>query len=260
MTDSIVPTWDYISPNLEQVWPDAAFPNMVVGNTADCSWPYLRREVAHNWYVDRRTPTIGFVSRDEAAILYNTTLRMGGRPCLEIGCWRGWSTVHIALAGSHLDCVDPLLADPETRREVAETLARAGVADRVSLVGARSPEGVEELALHTGRRWSFAFIDGDHTGDAPLADAEVVHRFAAEDAVVILHDLAAPEPAAALAYLRERGWSTAIYQTMQILGVATRGACRPVAHTPDPALLWSLPEHLASFALVGERQVGAPVS
>ena len=260
MTDSIVPTWDYISPNLEQVWPDAAFPNMVVGNTADCGWPYLRREVPHNWYVDRRTPTIGFVSRDEAAILYNTTLRMGGRPCLEIGCWRGWSTVHIALAGSHLDCVDPLLADPETRREVAATLARAGVTDRVSLVGARSPKGVEELALHTGRRWSFAFIDGDHTGDAPLADAEVVHRFAAEDAVVILHDLAAPEPAAALAYLRERGWSTAIYQTMQILGVATRGACRPVAHTPDPVLLWSLPEHLASFPLVGERQAGAPVS
>jgi predicted O-methyltransferase YrrM len=256
VTEPSAPTRDYVSPNLEQVWPDAAFPHMVVGDTAECGWPYLRREIAHNWYVDRRTPAIGFVSRDEAALLYNTALRMRGRPCLEIGCWRGWSTVHLALGGGELDCVDPILADPETRRELAATLARAGVADRVNLVPRRSPEGVEEIALRTGRRWSFAFIDGDHAGDAPLADAEVVQRFAADDAVVILHDLAAPEPAAALAYLREQGWETAIYQTMQILGVATRGACRPIPHTPDPAQRWSLPEHLASFPLVGERPDG----
>jgi predicted O-methyltransferase YrrM len=252
MTDPALPLGDYVSPNLARVLPDAAFPHMIVGTPAISTWSHLRRQIAHNWYVDRRAPTVGFVSRDEASILYNTALMLDSPASLEIGCWHGWSTVHIALGTHSLDAIDPILADPATRDDVTETLRRAGVLDRVSLVPFASPEGVERLASETGKRWSFAFIDGDHSGDAPLIDAEVVQRFATSDAIIILHDLAAPEPAAALAYLRDQGWTTAVYQTMQIMGVATRGRCRPVAHIPDPAQQWSLPEHLSSFAVIGE--------
>ncbi len=253
MTEPALPLGDYISPNLVRVLPDAAFPHMIIGTPATTTWPHLRRQITHNWYVDRRAPTVGFVSRDEASILYNTALMFEGLPSLEIGCWRGWSTVHIALGTHSLDAIDPILTDSATREELVETLRRAGVHDRVSLVPLASPEGVERVAAETGKRWSFAFIDGDHSGDAPLTDAAVVQRFAASDALIILHDLAAPEPAAALAYLRDQGWTTAIYQTMQIMGVATRGRCRPVAHIPDPSQQWSLPEHLSSFTVIGEK-------
>src|SRR5215472_17090694 len=117
-----LPKGDYVSPSLDIVLLDAAFPNMVVATTASNQWPYLRREISHNWYVDRRNPTVGFLSRDEAVILYNLARRFVGLPCLEIGCWRGWSSAHIALGAGNLEIVDPILSDPEFRQDVAESL------------------------------------------------------------------------------------------------------------------------------------------
>src|SRR5262249_24957819 len=89
-----LPLYDYISPGLAVVQPDAAFPDMIVGDTQVSHWRWLRSWVEHNWYTDRRNPEAAFVSRDEAAILYNAARLVRGKPCLEIGCWRGWSTVH----------------------------------------------------------------------------------------------------------------------------------------------------------------------
>ena len=195
MTNLVLPPGDYVSPNLAWLLPDEAFPQITVGSPSSSTWPYLRRQITHNWYVDRRNPTVGCVSRDEASILYNTARMFDGLAALEIGCWRGWSTVHIALGMHSVDALDPVLADPATRQEITESLRRAGVDDRVSLVPLASPEGVERLATDTGKRWSFIFVDGDHAGDAPLVDAEVIHRFATADALILLHDLAAPEPA-----------------------------------------------------------------
>src|SRR5262245_58158102 len=102
----MIPSGDYSSPGLDIILPDDAFPNMIVGDKASNQWPFLRREVRHNWYVDRRNPTVGFLSRDEALILYNLARGFDGRPCLEIGCWRGWSTVHLALGAGNLEVVD----------------------------------------------------------------------------------------------------------------------------------------------------------
>ena len=245
---------DYISRGLRSVMPDDAFPNMIVGTTSMSQWPFLRREIGHNWYVDKRNHTVGFVSRDEAAILYNTALAFQRLPCLEIGCWRGWSTVHLALGSGNLEVIDPVLRDSAFLDDVTETFRRAGVLEHLVLHDGFSPEEIERISMSTGKRWSLAFINGDHEGDAPVRDAEMVARFAAEDAVILLHDLASPQPAAALEALRSRGWDTWIYQTMQIMGVAVRGAIRPIEHIPDPSQSWTLPAHLAQFPVIGERR------
>jgi predicted O-methyltransferase YrrM len=234
--------------------PDAAFPNMIVGATSLSQWPFLRRDIAHNWYVDKRNPTVGFVSRDEAAILYNTARAFEGLPCLEVGCWRGWSTVHLALGSRNLEVIDPVLRDDVFRKDLTETLRRAGVLERVVLHDGFSPEEIEHISVSTGKRWSLSFIDGDHEGDAPRRDAEMLARFAAEDAAILVHDLASPHPAGALEYLHSQGWETWIYQTMQIMGVAVRGATRPIEHIPDPTQSWTLPAHLAHFPVIGERR------
>ena len=243
---------DYISPDLEVVSLDAAFPNMIVGTKSSNMWPYLRREIGHHWYVDRRNPTVGFLSRDEAMLLFNIARRHFGKPCLEIGCWRGWSTAHMALGAGNLEVIDPVLADPEFREDVAQSLQRAGVGSSVVLHVGSSPDMVTQLSEETGKRWSLVFIDGDHEGDAPRRDAEVVHRYAGEDAAILLHDLTSPHVATALAWLRDHGWTTAIYQTMQIMGIAVRGVVKPVAHLPDPRQRWTLPRHLTSFPVMGE--------
>jgi hypothetical protein len=84
-----IPAGDYVSEGLSVVIPDACFPNLVVGDQASNPWPYLRREIPHNWYCGRRAPLVGFLNRDEAILLYNLALPFRGKPGLEIGSWMG---------------------------------------------------------------------------------------------------------------------------------------------------------------------------
>lgn len=235
---------DYVSPGFSIIRPDQFFPNMIVGDKKSCSWPYLRREIPHNWYVDKRQPTVGFLSRDEAHILYNTALKFKGKKALEIGCWLGWSACHLALAGVELDIVDPLLSQSDFYKSVSNSLRSARVLSSVNLTDGYSPQKVEELAAELQYKWSLIFIDGDHEAPAPLHDAILCEQLAETDALILFHDLAAPAVAQGLDYLKKRGWQTMVYQTMQIMGVAWRGNVEPAKHQPDPRINWSLPNHL----------------
>jgi SAM-dependent methyltransferase/predicted O-methyltransferase YrrM len=249
--NTLLPAGDYVSPGLKVILPDAYFPNMIVGDTQTCSWPYLRLEIKHNWYVDRRANSVGFLSRDEAHILYNTALQFKGKKALEIGCWLGWSACHLALAGVELDVVDPLLEREDIRQSVIDSIQGAlnasGVQTSVTLVPGYSPQRVEELANQFNRKWSLIFIDGEHENEGPLNDAIACEKLAEEDAIILFHDLAAPDVAEGLDYLKQRGWQTVVYQTMQIMGAAWRGNVEPVKHQPDPNISWQLPAHLHGY-------------
>lgn len=243
-----LPPGDYVSPGMRRIRPDACFPFMaVLADRSQIVWPYFRGGIPHNFYSDSRSPLIGFVSRDEVHILYNTALNCRGQRGLEIGCWLGWSACHIALAGVDLDVVDPLLANPNIFGIVMASLQAAGIYDRVRLVPGSSPGMALQIHGLERRRWGLIFIDGNHERPGPLYDAMAAHLVAAPDALVLFHDLASPEVTEGLDYLRQRGWNTMIYQTMQIMGVAWRGTARPVGHIPDPTITWPLPEHLASY-------------
>jgi predicted O-methyltransferase YrrM len=241
---STTPDHDYVSPGFQTVCPDRFFPNMIVGDKSRCSWPYLRREVPHHWYVDRRVPTIGFVSRDEAHILYNTALMFRGQPALEIGCWMGWSACHLALAGVRLDVIDPALERKDFHDGVAASLAAAGVGSAVNLVAGYSPQKVHVLAAQGVGKWPLFFIDGNHDAPHPLEDTRACEARAADDSLILFHDLVSPDVAQGMDYLRDRGWHTRVFQTTQIMGAAWRGKTEPVAHVPDPAVAWSFPSHL----------------
>jgi predicted O-methyltransferase YrrM len=244
-----LPDGDYVSPGLAVVMPDAAFPNMIIGDKSSADWVYFRRWIDHNWYVDRRSPNVGFANRDEAAILYNSARLFAGQPCLEIGCWRGWSAVHLALGGVVLDVIDPGFTEPGFTQSVSESCVAAGVRDRVRLYAGASPGAIHALREKTGTTWSLMFIDGNHEGDGPRLDAEAAMRYAAPTAMVLFHDLASPYVAAGLHAMRHAGWQTMVYQTAQIMGVAWRGDVWPVAHTPDPNIFWTLPNHLAGYTV-----------
>jgi predicted O-methyltransferase YrrM len=238
---------DYVSENLEV--PDLAshFPNMVAGDKRSATWPYFRKEIDHTWYVDRRDPQIGFINRDEAALLYANARLFSGKRGLEIGAWRGWSSCHLLAARLvSLHIVEPRLADEEWNREFAATVQSAGGKDRAIFVPGFSPAEVIRLG-ESGWRWSFAFIDGDHDGDAPKTDALAAARFLEPTAMILFHDLASPHVASALHALKAQGWRTVVYQTAQIMGVAWRGDISPVRHKPDASQVWRLPEHLAGL-------------
>ncbi|UKO99870.1 class I SAM-dependent methyltransferase [Nostoc sp. UHCC 0870] len=246
---SLLADGDYVSPGLEIIKPDKCFPNLMISDTSVSNWPYLRREISHNWYVDKRQTYVGFLSRDEAHILYNTALKFRGKKALEIGCWYGWSACHLALAGLELDVIDPLLAQEDIYESVTNSLQSAGVLETVNLVSGYSPQQVAELAEQLQRRWSFFFIDGCHEAPSPLNDAIICEQLAETDALILFHDLNSPEVAQGLNYLKQKGWNTMIYQTMQIMGVAWRGNIEPLQHQPDPKINWHLPEHLQNYSV-----------
>src|SRR5829696_5624352 len=249
-----MPTWDYVSRGLRDPRLKRLFPQMVAGDRSQNAWPYLRSEIPHSWYVDARFPTMGFLSLDEATLLHALALPFAGKPALEIGCWRGWSTAHLLSAGVVLDVVDPILADEGPREEIRAIARGLGAADRAALHGARSPEGIVEAAERRGEPWSFIFIDGDHEAPGPFLDAVAVAPCAADDAMIVFHDLASPHVAAGLDALRDLGWATRVFQTMQIMGVAWRGTAAPVSHHPDGRVSWTIPEHLQAYAFSGEDE------
>lgn len=242
---------DYISPGLSVVVPDAHFPHMRVGDRSNHPWEYLRRDVPHRWYADDRFPLMGFVNRDEAAILYNIALQFAGKPALEIGGWLGWSTCHLALAGVRLDVIDPAHADPDLRAIVDQSLAGCGVSANVRLAASRSPAGVHVLAAEHGGSWNLFVIDGDHEPPAPECDVRACLPYADRDCAFVFHDLVSPAVAAGFRFLQREGFNVLVYQTAQIMGIAWRGKVTPIAHVPDPDVAWQLPHHLVGLPVSG---------
>ena len=107
----------------------------------------------------------------------------------------------------------------------------AGGSSTTILVPETSPGSVIRLG-EAGARWSFAFIDGDHDGDAPTRDALACAPYLETTAMVVFHDLVSPHVAAGLRALAAKGWNVMAYQTAQMMGVAWRGTIEPVAHSP----------------------------
>ena len=242
---------EYVCDNLEAPVLDHLFPNMIEAEKSASTWPYFRKEIDHPFRVDRRNPTVGFINRDEASILYSNARAFAGRAGIEIGAWRGWSTAYLIVAGlTPLHVVEPLLADADWRREFVEVTRGAGGGAATILIPKRSPEAVVHLG-QSGARWSFAFVDGDHDGEAPTRDALACAPYLEATAMVMFHDLVSPHVSAALRALGASGWKVKAYQTAQMMGVAWRGEVAPVGHKPDPAQRWRVPDHLAGIEISG---------
>lgn len=176
---------------------------------------------------DARFPSVGFVTWDEASLLYNYGLALKGRRMVEVGCWVGWSTVFLGLSGVELTVVDPLLEGAPQGDACRDSLARAGLSTRVQLVPGYSPKALIDLAAQ-GNRWDAFFIDGNHEDDAPLMDAKACTELAASDAIVLFHDLVQPNIAGALRWLLHHGWNCGIHRTALFMGVAWRGQLRRI--------------------------------
>lgn len=229
--------YDYIPPGLDDPSLLRYFGSLEMGDPTKVKWPHLRYRVPHIWRRDSRSPAqtqIGVMSCEEALLIFNLAKQFAGRRALEIGCHFGWTSAHLLSAGVRLDIIDPALGEPgrvEALRSSLESVPNRGA---YHLWAGFSPSIVPAVRAAQEGPWSVIVIDGNHEGDAPMQDALAVSEHCAADAMVIFHDLVSPHVAEGLRALKQRGWKTRIYNTMQIIGVAWRGEVSCIDHVEDP--------------------------
>jgi len=130
---------------------------------------------------------------------------------VEIGSWHGKSTIWIAngarLSGGHVFAIDPhegSFEDPSahTLAILNANLARAGVADLVTPIVARSHDAVGRVC----GAYDFLFIDGDHTAEGVRRDLDDWLPNLRVGGVVALHDVISPASEGPRRELKRRLW------------------------------------------------------
>ncbi|MGJ3649174.1 TylF/MycF/NovP-related O-methyltransferase [Sphingomonas sp. GlSt437] len=248
-----VERYDYTPPGLRAANLLGSFPELIARDVGVIDWIYLRRQVPHVWRSDvraRRQPNTGAISVEEAELLFNNALAFNGLRGVEVGCHYAWSTAHLVKAGLILDVIDPALGDDHHFSAVRDSLKQVNGPGSFALWPGYSPGVLAAVHATTSVPYAFAFIDGYHEGPSPMNDAKAAAQFMAADSCVMFHDLTSPYVAAGLAMLANAGWSTGIYNTMQIMGIAWRGKFEPVAHVGDPNVPLPKLSHLSRFDLL----------
>lgn len=171
----------------------------------------------------------GFVTHDEAAILFNVAQKIGGT-WLDIGGLTGWSACHMAAAGCKVYSVDPMYANPQFRARAEENIAAAGFGDRISLWACTSAE----FFAKTRRSFDGILIDGEHSAPYPMQDAENALRRVAPGGVVLFHDALMYQVRKAYHALGNAGWKTQTYKTPHGVALCHRNGFEPPLHVPDP--------------------------
>ena len=149
----------------------------------------------------RASVTTGYLSEREARfIMAAAALAPARGRNLEIGSFKGRSTVAIAYVTRELDlgtlvAVDPhtspATTDPDLRGKATSyddfvaNLKLAGVFERVEIKRAYS----YDLARHWNDSIRFLWVDGDHTAVGAKADIDLFKPFLADGAIVAMHDV-----------------------------------------------------------------------
>ncbi|MFH0770281.1 MAG: class I SAM-dependent methyltransferase [Candidatus Peregrinibacteria bacterium] len=144
----------------------------------------------------------GWLSAKEAKLLYRLAKRGRGRGViLEIGSWKGRSTVCLALgsragAGAHIFAVDPFTGSSEhgnvfTLPEFQANISRAGVSAQVTAI----PKPSSEAAKNWNTPIELLWIDGAHEEEFVRKDFSAWSPFLVEGGTIAFHDSSMPGPA-----------------------------------------------------------------
>lgn len=236
---------EYASPGLLPIRPDRLFPFVYCFDQAVLGAGYDRSGGRHARRLDCRFPRIPMPSRDEAALIYNTALRVQGTRMLVAGAGCGWTLAHVRAAGGFLDVIDPTLVNPMVKESVVTVLTAIPTGE--FQYTATVPDGIKNLLEGKAGQWSLLLLDADAFTVVTRLFLDAVLPHLADDAFILMVGAAHTESAPALARLAETGWNLRVYDTARALAVAWRGDVEPVAHIPDPAVVWDRPAHLAPY-------------
>lgn len=167
------------------------------------------------------------MTEPEAEVLWSWACRYPS--CVvEIGSWTGRGTVLLSHAvaeyGGRVHTIDPFDDSvgvggtkfrPEVRRALIRNLSSLARPGAWQYHHARSSD---VAARWGGPPVSMLWVDGDHTVKGTTLDWESWTPLLADDAVVALHDVSFPGPAAVVARATAEGWSVVeAEQTLVVL-------------------------------------------
>lgn len=194
----------------------------------------------------------GYMTPEEAGLLYRIAQASPKGWWLEIGTHTGWSLAHVMAAGRDAVGLDPEYAQvshnqtqspdaflkraTENLQRVSESIAGSG---RFKLLGVTSTEFFADATLRPFEgRPAGVIIDGDHGDPHPVADAlGTIATF--DPPVIILHDAMIHAVQRGAFALQRRGYFTKTYRTAQLLVVAWKDpAWTPPEHIPEAGFDW----------------------
>jgi predicted O-methyltransferase YrrM len=171
----------------------------------------------------------GMATHDEAALVYNVALAVGGT-WLDIGGLTGWTACHAAAAGCTVYSVDPMYAHAQFRQRAEENISAAGLRDKISLWACTSNEFFSKVH----RLFSGVLIDGDHGDKKPSEDAENARSRTTINGVILFHDTKIYYVRKAYHACAHAGWNTRTYTTPHGMGLCYRDGFIPPHHVADP--------------------------
>lgn len=247
--EAAFPADDYVAPGLDVIKPDHVFPSLVRLDRERVWGAGSRKDFRHNQYADGYDTLRLLPNRDEAHILYNLARRFAGRRGLLIGGEIGWTARHLAEGGVKLDILDLHLGDPERLGRLKAGLD--GLSD-LRLFSGWGAEAVGTLVAHHTQKgeepWSLAVFNLAEREPDIVPAIRRCAAAAAPDAMIVVWNALVCQVEDALQRLKAEGWSIRLYDTVQMIAVAWRGATGPVDHRPDPRARWLRPQTLAPFS------------
>jgi hypothetical protein len=185
---------------------------------------------AHAGMPDRVRQLPGWLRDEDVLKLYELSALADG-PVLEIGAYRGKSTVVLASAGSRVVSID---IDPAALAEARTNVAAHGLAERVTFI-----RGTAQAFAKTRPdfRPAVTFVDGDHSYEGATTDLLTLRSLVPKDGLLLFHDyldeLNADPEVAHIDVVRAVADS---WVTTECEFAGTFGCCGLFRRTTDPPL------------------------
>jgi MMP 1-O-methyltransferase len=160
--------------------------------------PDLDEELEKAWLLTDRTP--GFLGESEARFLGLLAACVPARGAIvEIGSFKGKSTVMLASVAAHYGLGPVIAIDPHTAPAVTDAKIAPGSSTFEEFISAlRSAHVEDSVEIHraysreAAKGWNrpirLLWIDGDHTFAGAREDFELFSPFLSNGAVVAMHD------------------------------------------------------------------------